>query len=519
MSLVFNPQFTEVHASNKEIRASLRYEIWNVTTYHIVYLLTEGRGKIAVELLTVPEIQNTVQWHPDDILLRTAIQMSSGKAVDAILYIRGDDDLRADNIGMTAFEYACHLADPHIVSRLINARAVEYSGLVDKPWPRGPTLKPNAIQLAIGDAVSNGDSRAAAARCAVLDNILYKLSWLIPNPRRRAVVFNSYLAQAIESGNDGSFASLIGFGGFISPDHIGYDLLLRAIRSDNLLMVSMFFELTPPSPPAPPFPMDHTLLVVAAGFTMSREKRNHLEIMKILVSHGVPLMDRPDADGTALTMAISNDNVEMVGWLLSQGVDLATNSWKTPFLGAYKNARRKRAERRFASRTAFHYVKGLIVLQLLVEHGLDVNGSSSDDALPIQIMSLPDDLSPERLEMLTFLLDRMDDVDARNVHGQTPLLFCCQKRAPWGAGMLEWIEHLISKGANVIAASEDGVTALDAVSENAPEHLDTFRAMIDKHSNPRQAQHESSEEYLSSNDSSDGTDSFDDSTVEIIITK
>jgi ankyrin repeat protein len=516
MSQIFDPQFVEVEASNREIRASLRHERWNVTTDHIVYLMTNEREKIALELLAVPQIQNTVQLHPDDILLRTAIQRSSRKAIDAILPLRGHIDLQADNVGMTTFEFACHLADPRIVSRLINAGAVEYSGLVDAPWPRGPTMKPNAIQLAIGDTVSNGDLRAAATRCAVLDEILYRLRPLIANPRRRASVFNSYLTQAIESGNDSSFASLVGFGGFISPDHIGYDLLLKAIRSDNPFMVRKFFLLAPPSPPVP---VDHKLLLVAAGFTMPREKRNHFEIMKILVSNGVPLRDRPDADGTALTMAISDDNAEMVGWLLLQGVDLATNSWKTPFLGGYKNARRMRAERRFAARTAFHYVKGVAVLQLLVEKGLDVSGSSSDDVLPIQIMSIPDDLSSERLEMLKFLLDRMDDVDARNVHGQTPLLFCCQKRAPWGAGVLEWIEHLISRGANVMIASEDGVSALDAVSANAPEHLDTFRAMIDEQAKLGQAQHDGTAGYLSSDDSSKETDSFDDSTVEIIITK
>lgn len=516
MAQIFDPRFPEVRASNREIRAALPYEMWSVTTDHIVYFMTNEREKIALELLDVPEIQSTVQQYPYDILLRTAIQLRSRKAVDAILPIRGHMDLQADSVGMTIFEQACHLADLRIVSKLIKAGAIEYSGLVDAPWPRGARMKPNAIQLAIGDASLNGDLRASANRCSVLDEILYRLRRLIADPWRCATAFNMYLVQAIESGNEASFASLVGFGGFISPDQSGYDLLLRAIRSDNPLMVSKFFVLARPSPPVP---LDHKLLVVAAGFTMPREKRNHLEIMRILVSKGVPLMDAPDADGTALTMAISDNNAEMVEWLLSQGVDLATNSWKTPFLGGHKNARRMRAERKFSARTAFHFVKGLEVLQLLVEHGLDLNGSSSDDSLPIQIMSMPDDLSPERLAMLEFLLDMMDDVDARNVHGQTTLLFCCLKRAPWGVGMLEWMEHLISKGANVMIASEDGMSALDAVSANAPEHLDTFRAMIDKQAKLGQTQHESTGGYLSNDDSSNGTDSFDDSTVEIIITK
>lgn len=54
MAQVLDPQFPGTGASNQEIRASLPYEMRNVTTNHILYLMTNGREKMTLGLLSVP---------------------------------------------------------------------------------------------------------------------------------------------------------------------------------------------------------------------------------------------------------------------------------------------------------------------------------------------------------------------------------------------------------------------------------------------------------------------------------
>lgn len=471
MSQAFGRGRVRLQARDDEIRQALASEARSVRMEDITDLLEDGRADIVEEMLEYEHVQDLVYTatQSNNYVLRLAVRLGATRLVDSIVSIQGGVFLSDHPHLLTIFELACQCGHYEIALRFIHAGALAASSLFSS-LVSTPDSKYNALELAIGEPYSSGPEEEAQRSLLVLE-ILEGIQGL---PSYSPEILSTHLPRAVRAGRLGPLKSLLERGARLSSDR--YDLLLDAIRLDNPDIVRCVLIM------GPSIALDHMVLVIAAGYTMPVDRnQNRLTMMEMLVNFGAPINSGPFANGSALTMAITSNDTAMTHWLLERGVSLANNSWNTPRLHRRRShgpASTVPGQRRASARTAFHFIKGLEMLKLLTSWGLDVNGSSTERLLPIQIMAQPE-LCDERMAMLEFILAGINNINARNESGQTALLFCCEYRGPWTPERMTWIKRLVESGANVMAASESGLDPLQAVSLNAPTQFDEFRAIIE----------------------------------------
>jgi ankyrin repeat protein len=169
-----------------------------------------------------------------------------------------------------------------------------------------------------------------------------------------------------------------------------------------------------------------------------------LPMASLLVSYGAPLdVNAGFMPGeTLLTetlMQNMNGCAEMVQWLVDHRADVnVPGNVGTPLM--------------LASR-ACHFE----TMQLLLEHGADVNARDSSQATPLLALSEPR-WNPAQLQRLPeaarALISRGADIHARDSSGRSVLM----SAAAFSLGAL--VSQLLDAGADVTEVSEDGMTVL-----------------------------------------------------------
>lgn len=91
-------------------------------------------------------------------------------------------------------------------------------------------------------------------------------------------------------------------------------------------------------------------------------------------------------------------------------------------------------------------------VKALLDHGVDVNGRTSDDSYALNRAAVYN-----QVEMVRLLLDRGANPNVRNSQGDTPLI-CATKYA---GGHAEIVKLLVDGGTDLAIRDEDGKTALD----------------------------------------------------------
>jgi ankyrin repeat protein len=200
-------------------------------------------------------------------------------------------------------------------------------------------------------------------------------------------------------------------------------------------------------PPVPPRPVKGTFMIVDRG--------SYDSVKRDIESGYVTVDDRDSDDNTLLHRAAMAGRVEILQLLLTKkfNVNALDKLGRTPLA---KSANRAVADLLLASgaqmytaepycgRPALHWVAGRDandVLRTLLEHG----AKTSDRDRCNENTALHDAVKAEMVGAATILLDSGADVNARNTHGDTPLVVASRKRSP---ASLELAELLLARGAD-----------------------------------------------------------------------
>ena len=166
-----------------------------------------------------------------------------------------------------------------------------------------------------------------------------------------------------------------------------------------------------------------------------------LRIANLLHKHGAVVDVRGGLEVTPLHMAVGDEDVDTMRWLLNRGADA--------------NARTGS----FHGRTPLHWaVSGLYLeaVQVLLEHKADVNSQSGNGETPLYEAISGSRSSPEVVDIVRLLLEHGADA---NIYGySTPLHEASSQ------GFLEVAYLLLSYGAKVDEEDEEGMTPFQVAS-------------------------------------------------------
>ena len=170
--------------------------------------------------------------------------------------------------------------------------------------------------------------------------------------------------------------------------------------------------------------------------------RRNVEIIKDFISEGGDVNMECFRGTTLLHVAIENENLEMVIFLISKGADVRWRHWRT-------------------DRTLLHSAvekNNVYIVRLLVTLGLDVNAKDTGDYTPLHIAARNPNAT-----IVEFLVAQGADVNAKCNHSlvPTPLHWAVISNSN-----VKVIELLVSKGADVDAKDENGSTMLHHAGMN-----------------------------------------------------
>ncbi|KAJ7158283.1 ankyrin repeat-containing domain protein [Mycena crocata] len=199
------------------------------------------------------------------------------------------------------------------------------------------------------------------------------------------------------------------------------------------------------------------------GALRAASREGHREVVELLLEHGANVNAADGSGVSALEDAAGWDGsspdewdtspdemaarrLELVGLLLKHGADVHAHN-----NGALRAASRKGSKE---------------VVQLLLEHGTNVNASDENDVSALEAAACwdgsygsewpsPDDRATRRLELVGLLLEHIAGV---HVHNNDAL------RAASKRGHKEVVQLLLENGAEVNAADEKDVSALEAAA-------------------------------------------------------
>lgn len=169
---------------------------------------------------------------------------------------------------------------------------------------------------------------------------------------------------------------------------------------------------------------------------ISAASAGHLSTCKLLLNAGVNI-NASNEEGTALLLAIVNDNLEVCKYLIDKGANIHCKD-EDGYMPLHCLYEHKDAE----------------VTKLLLQNGAaeDINMRTISNRMPLHIAAEGD--CPEIIDLL---IQYGADVEAKDEYGYTPL--CCAA----DARNAENIEALLNNGANPDVINGDGNTPLHMI--------------------------------------------------------
>ena len=188
---------------------------------------------------------------------------------------------------------------------------------------------------------------------------------------------------------------------------------------------------------------------------------NHLQVAELLYHHGADVHVRGHENDTLLHAVAVHNPIDTVLWLLDHGADVNTPNDRlfTPL-----------------HRAAFYELHE--VVGVLLVHNADIHAKNVKGEVPLHLAACSlrdyaendiDEVSPDQrvdlLRTMQLLLDHGSDVNARASDGATPLHHSSFRgigRGSYGdMGILEGTRLLLEHGADIDAENNEGQTPLD----------------------------------------------------------
>ncbi|MEI6175594.1 MAG: ankyrin repeat domain-containing protein [Verrucomicrobiota bacterium] len=169
-------------------------------------------------------------------------------------------------------------------------------------------------------------------------------------------------------------------------------------------------------------------------------KSGHLEVLKILVAHGLDI-ERPvhGFDRFLILDAMHAARWDFVEYIIGQNIDLnRTSYYGSTIFG-----------------TACCGIAPPEWIKRMIDLGADVNMRDLRGESPIFSAA-----GGQAIGILELLLSHGSDINARNEQNQTPLIICAQ------GGLLESVKWLLAHGADLVHSEERGRDALYWAREN-----------------------------------------------------
>jgi ankyrin repeat protein len=163
--------------------------------------------------------------------------------------------------------------------------------------------------------------------------------------------------------------------------------------------------------------------------------KNDLKSVKELIIKGADVNYFSPYDGTTLLMiAASNGNMEIIKYLVEEGVDINAKNY------------------RGANVLMFIANKDMDVFKYLIENGADIYNKTNDGMTLLMAFS-------DNFEIINYLLEKGQDVNDKRSDGYTVLMFASMN------GSLEIVKYLIEKGADINDVEVSGKNALILAEE------------------------------------------------------
>jgi ankyrin repeat protein len=219
------------------------------------------------------------------------------------------------------------------------------------------------------------------------------------------------------------------------------------------------------------------------------------EIVERLRSAGAALEQTPQALGSLVLSAAQEGNLELLEYLLDNGVDInVPNAWGlTPLMAAAERGHAQVVSRCLEAcadvhaadengRTALFYAaapEAFTAFQLAQEFGSDAQNALLKSCLP----DMPDGVTLPPLDFgyqpsddvtcIDLLIRAGADIDSRDVDGATPLLVACR------CGRPSRVVRLLELGADAAATDNQGRTAQASAAEHHdPQQCEQILALL-----------------------------------------
>ncbi len=229
----------------------------------------------------------------------------------------------------------------------------------------------------------------------------------------------------------------------------------------------------PPEDPEAPMMPDETridALVMACG-------EGDLDFAKTLINSGIDVNGIGTEGYTPLMIAVSNDEVEIVEFLLQQGADinLTFNGWTALMEAADEGALSSmKLLLKAGAKVDYYWTQDsptaismaaseghLDCIQLLLDNGANINGTGKS-LPPLHIAAAED-----RTAIIDYLIAKGVNINKKDAGGRTALMYAAAE------GQDNTIKKLIESGADISIVDANGASAKDyAISEEEYETTD-----------------------------------------------
>ncbi|KAH9056837.1 ankyrin [Lactarius vividus] len=170
-----------------------------------------------------------------------------------------------------------------------------------------------------------------------------------------------------------------------------------------------------------------------------------VDVARLLLQHGVDVHAQDKDHNTALHSAALNGKFRLVQVLLDHAANPTTENdqGETPL---HLLSRGK-------------YDRGVVIIQLLLEHGVDVNGRKRNMWTPLHLAAVKG-----RFKIARVLLDHGANPTAADEQGETPLHVVSQGKHDSQEDGVRIAQLLLARGADVNALDKDQYTPFDSAS-------------------------------------------------------
>jgi len=251
-----------------------------------------------------------------------------------------------------------------------------------------------------------------------------------------------------------------------------------------------------PAPPEEPAPPVKSAVTRIDALVMACEEGD-FDFVKTLVNSGIDVNGISSEGFTPLMMATSNDEVEIVDYLLQQGADVnqTVNGW-TALIEAADEGSLTSMKLLLKADADINYYWGqdsptaismaaseghLECLRLLVENGADINGISKSIP-PLHIAA-----AEGKRGIIDYLISQKVDLDKKDVAGRTALMYGAAE------GQKHTVIKLLEAGADKSIMDSNGSTAKSYAKSE--EEYDTMEVIEGQNTDLRGKQSEERGQY------------------------